>query len=93
LTIPDLVRFAQAKEKAAPFILKIDIEGHEDQLFHSKTDWLRLFKVVVIELHDWMLPGTANSRNFLKQITKYDFDMVFVGENVFCVNNEKKLAR
>jgi hypothetical protein len=44
--------------------------------------------IVIVELHDWMLPGQAVARNFLRAISVLDFDFVHVGENVFCFNNE-----
>ncbi len=72
----------------APFIFKIDIEGGEDELFRGDTSWVRAFPLLIIELHDWRFPGTANSRNFLRAISSYNFDFVFRGENAFCFNNE-----
>jgi FkbM family methyltransferase len=74
-------------EKYSPLILKIDIEGGEKELFSGDFGWLEQIPLLIIELHDWMLPGKANSRNFLKAISSFDFDFVFLGENVFCFNN------
>jgi len=70
-----------------PAILKIDIEGGEDDLFSRDVDWLERMAVVIIELHDWLLPGEATSRNFLRAISSFDFDFIHVGENAFCFNN------
>ncbi len=70
-----------------PFIIKIDIEGFESNLFEKNTEWIDRFPLLSIELHDWMLPGQANSRNFLKAISARDRDFVFSGENVFSVSN------
>lgn len=75
------------KEKAAPFICKIDIEGGEAELFRRNYSWLGRFPLVIIELHDWLLPGEGNSRNFLKAALEFDFDFVYRGENLFCFNN------
>lgn len=74
-----------------PLILKIDIEGAEDALFSGDTAWLDLFPCVIIELHDWMLPFSGSSRNFLRSVTKYDFDLIHRGENTFLFN-KKHLA-
>jgi len=71
-----------------PFIFKIDIEGGEDDLFRDNTSWVRRFPLLIIELHDWRFPGTANSRNFLRTISSHNFDFVFRGENAFCFNND-----
>lgn len=69
-----------------PLILKIDIEGGEGALFQGDTSWLQQFPLVIIELHDWMLPFAGSSRNFLKAIAQYDFDFVHKGENIFLFN-------
>jgi FkbM family methyltransferase len=70
-----------------PFLAKIDIEGFEDVLFSSNTNWIERFPVIIIELHDWMLPGKANSTNFLRAIAQYDRDLLFRGENVVSIAN------
>lgn len=70
-----------------PFICKIDIEGGEATLFEKNTEWLDQFPLVIIELHDWMLPGEGNSRNFLKALVTRNFDFMYRGENSFCFNN------
>ena len=72
---------------SVPFIVKIDIEGFERNLFSENTEWIDRFPVLIIELHDWMLPRTANSRNFLQQISRLDRDFVYRGENVFSISN------
>jgi len=74
-------------EKYSALILKIDIEGGEKELFSKDFGWLGRIPLLIIELHDWMLPGEANSKNFLKAISSFDFDFVYLRENVFCFNN------
>lgn len=69
-----------------PFILKIDIEGGEDIVFSEDAPWLDLFPLVIIELHDWMLPFKSSSRNFFRKISSYSFDLLTQGENTFCFN-------
>ena len=74
-----------------PFILKIDIEGAESDLFSRHCDALNQFPVVVIELHDWMLPGESNSRNFLQWHVEMKRDFVQMGENAFSISNSISL--
>jgi FkbM family methyltransferase len=71
------------------FLVKIDIEGGESRLFESNLGWVGRAMVIVIELHDWMLPGSANSRNFLKAMSEHCRDFVFLGENVFSIRNDR----
>lgn len=66
-----------------PFIVKIDVEGAEADLFRADTAWIERFPVLVIELHDWLLYGQANSGNFLRAVAPLDRDFVYIGENVF----------
>lgn len=70
-----------------PFIAKIDIEGGEAELFAQDTDWVDFFPLLIIELHDWLLPGRANSQNFLRCVASKKRDFVFRGENVFSIAN------
>lgn len=66
-----------------PFLLKIDIEGFEADLFEHPAAALDAFPLIVLELHDWMLPGSASSRPFLAWHAQRRRDFCFRGENVF----------
>ena len=82
-TIADLL----AMRFGEPFILKIDIEGAEQDLFESAGSVIDNFPVVIIELHDWMLPRSASSRTFLQWHAAHDRDFIYHGENVFSFSN------
>ena len=71
-----------------PFLIKIDIEGFESQLFAGDNSWVDKFKVIVIEIHDWMLPGQAISSNLMQALGGRDRDLVFRGENLFSIRND-----
>jgi hypothetical protein len=70
-----------------PFLCKIDIEGGERELFAEQTGWIDCFPLLVIELHDWLLPGQGVSRHFLREMAVRDRDFVYRGENVFSIAN------
>ena len=76
-----------SKNKYTPFIIKIDIEGFEEDLFSKNLEWVDLFPLLIIELHDWMLPKSSNSKNFLQAISKLNRDFVYIGENIFSISN------
>jgi hypothetical protein len=76
-----------AKSQGTLFILKIDIEGAESDLFSRHTEELDRFPLVIIELHDWLLPRESNSCNFLKWYVEKGRDFVHFGENVFSISN------
>tara|TARA_B110000503_G_C7145688_1_gene412831 strand:- start:2077 stop:2670 length:594 start_codon:yes stop_codon:yes gene_type:complete len=73
-----------------PFLIKIDIEGYEKNLFINNYKWIDQFKIIIIELHDWMLPLEANSYNYLKALTNTmgDYrkrDLILSGENLISI--------
>lgn len=76
------------REGFAPFIAKIDIEGGEAELFARDTGWVERFPLLIVELHDWLLPRGRTSHSFLRCIAGLDRDFVYIGENVFSIANE-----
>jgi FkbM family methyltransferase len=70
-----------------PFIVKINIEGGEEELFAQNTDWVQNTGIIIIELHDKILPRKAVSRPFLKCVSALDRDFVYAGFNVFSLDN------
>jgi len=72
-----------------PFIIKIDIEGFEDDLFSANTEWVERFPLLIIETHDWMLPKQRNSGQFLKVISSQNRDFIHKGENIYSISNEE----
>lgn len=85
---PSSIISHSANQNTTPLILKIDIEGGEDALFNGDTNWLNTFPLVIIELHDWMLPFGGSSRNFIKSVAQHDFDFIYRGENIFLFNRQ-----
>ena len=80
VTIPEIL--ARRDEADALFLVKVDIEGFEADLFQGDLGWLDTAEVVIIEPHDWMMPGAGTSRNFQKAMLDRDFEMVISGENL-----------
>jgi FkbM family methyltransferase len=74
-------------ENSRLFLVKIDIEGFEIDVFSGRLDWIADAYVVVIEPHDWMLPGEFSSRNFMKAMVEHEFEIFIIGENLFFVRN------
>ena len=72
------------------FLIKIDIEGSERDLFSKNTEWINQFEIIIIELHDWMLPFQNNSANFVKSLSRsfandIRRDIIISGENLICI--------
>jgi FkbM family methyltransferase len=73
------------------FLIKIDIEGSEMDLFSQNYHLIKKFKIIIIELHDWLYPGKGVSKNFFKFINeqnkqkKFKRDIINFGENLIAI--------
>ena len=85
VTIPDLL--LTHREGCFPFAVKIDIEGAEREVFSANTEWIEHIPVIIVELHDWLLPKKATALPFLRAVSRYDRDFVQVGENAVSIAN------
>lgn len=88
LTINEILN-EESNKNFLPFLIKIDIEGHEKNLFSSNTDWFDKFRIIIIEIHDWMLPGNSISKGYLNSIVesmkKNNRDTIIKGENLISI--------
>jgi FkbM family methyltransferase len=85
VTINDI--FRQNAATHFPFIVKIDIEGGEAALFSEATEWVAQTPILIIELHDWLLPKRGISQPFLKSIAPLDRDLIHIGEDIYSISN------
>jgi len=85
ITIDDVL--TRWSEGAPVDLLKIDIEGSEKELFSAPCDsWLARTRLMVIELHDRMVPGCELA---LDQATScYRFLKMVKGEDSILVRND-----
>jgi len=93
LSVQSLLQTVPKDQDYFPYIAKIDIEGFEKDLFSKNTDWVALFPLIIIELHDWLMPRQGSSKSFLRTIAQYDRDFLFVGENVVSIANDLSVGR
>ncbi len=82
-TINDM--FRQNAATHFPFIVKIDIEGGEAALCSDSTEWVG--QILIVELHDWLLPRRGISQPFLKSIAPLDRDLIHIGEDIYSISN------
>tara|TARA_B100000780_G_scaffold256121_1_gene205110 strand:+ start:434 stop:1162 length:729 start_codon:yes stop_codon:yes gene_type:complete len=73
-----------------PFLIKIDIEGFESELFSKNLEWMDKFDIIIIEIHDWMLPKNSNSSNFINALSETmkkgnKRDLIISGENLISI--------
>jgi FkbM family methyltransferase len=74
-----------------PFIIKIDIEGGEKDLFKKNTEWIDKFKIIIIEPHDWLYEGGLTMKNFLNKIGNLDRDFIILNENIVSIKNNRNI--
>ena len=65
-------------------IVKLDIEGSQKALFSSNTGWVGRSQLIILELDDWLLPWEGTSRPFFSCLSRYAFDYLMRGGNIFC---------
>jgi len=80
-TIAEICELAGVK---SPFIVKLDIEGAQADLFSSNTEWVGNTHLITLELDDWLLPWQGTSRSFFTCMSKYPFDYLLGQESIFC---------
>jgi FkbM family methyltransferase len=80
-TIPDLVAMVPG---GRPWIVKLDIEGGQDELFSANTDWVADAELIMLEPDDWAFAWSGSTVNFLRALSAYDFDYVLDGEMILC---------
>ncbi len=68
---------------AEPFVCKIDIEGFEEDLFARDTSWIDRFEIIMVEPHDWLLPGRRSSRHLQRAMADRGLEMIIQGHSIF----------
>jgi FkbM family methyltransferase len=84
VTLPDLLGRVP---NGAPFIVKIDIEGGEVNLFRSNTEWVERIPVIVFEHHDPGFPWRGTAHAVLSILTKLPRDYVQFGEYIWAFSH------
>ena len=69
-------------------LAKIDIEGFESDLFSGDLRWMDDVFAVIIEPHDWMMPGKGSSRSFQAAFGNRDFEIFSRGENLIYLRRD-----
>lgn len=82
-TIPTLL--ARWGEGSRPWLAKIDIEGGERELFASGAEWMDQFPILIVEPHDWLLPGTGTVQPLLQALAARQRDFLIRGESIVSV--------
>jgi len=85
ITIPELLGSREAG--LFPFLIKIDIEGAKKEVFSANTEWIPRTAVIMVELHDRLLPNQGTALPFLQAVQQCDRDFILSGETVVSIAN------
>jgi FkbM family methyltransferase len=77
---------------SAPFLLKVDIEGAEKRMFTGPAAVLDQFPIIIMEPHDWMLPGQQTSVEFFRFHAQAGREFSMRNENVVSIAHDPSLA-
>jgi FkbM family methyltransferase len=80
-TVDDLVAMVPGGQ---PWIVKLDIEGAQAELFSTNTDWVGRADVIVLEPDDWSFTWSGSTVNFFKALSAHKFDYLLDGELILC---------
>lgn len=75
-----------ASDTMVPFILKIDVEGAEKELFDHSLPTIASFPLIIFEPHDFYMPGARTASPFFKFHAASGRDFLFHYENVFSMD-------
>lgn len=76
---------------AQPFIVSLDVEGND--LFAANVEWLQRTPVIIASLSDYLVPGTAASRRFVRYAAGWDRDFMYAEDNIFSLNRALALTQ
>ena len=87
ISMSEIFNLLQNKENV---IVKIDIEGGEEHLMASNTNWLKDCSLMTIEIHDRCHPEMYNSStNVINALSKANFAIVPTKDILICYNRAK----
>ncbi|QJY47868.1 FkbM family methyltransferase [Pseudonocardia broussonetiae] len=83
LTVPEIV--ADQGDECELFLVKIDIEGSEADLFSADTEWVGQASAMFVEPHDYLYPGQGVTSSLRKVTATLDLDLLVERENLVFV--------
>lgn len=76
-----------------PFIVKIDIEGGEREVFRE-ISWIEKTPILIVEPHDWMLPKSGTCEPLLWALGQFpDRDFIIHREHVVSIAHDLRCQR
>ena len=90
-TVHDLQGLIQGRK--ALFLVKVDIEGFEADLFEHSVEWVAEAAAIFVEVHDWLFPNKHTSQSMQKALLGQGFEILLRGENLMFIREASELDR
>ncbi|WP_018046119.1 FkbM family methyltransferase [Methylobacterium sp. 88A] len=74
-------------------IVKIDVEGFEKDVFSGEIGWVSEPHAIIVEPHDWMLPGDGTSFPLQDILLRERREMILSGDNLMLFKSRAASAR
>ena len=74
-------------------IVKIDVEGFEKDVFSGEIGWVSEPHAIIVEPHDWMLPGDGTSFPLQDILLRERREMILSGDNLILFKSRAASAR
>lgn len=84
-SLPTLLK-SKSPMTYTPFLLKLDIEGAEKTLFDGDCSAIAHFPIIIMEPHDWFLPGQATSLGFFRFHAAAGRELLIQHENIVSID-------
>ncbi len=84
-TVERLLELASLRSApATPILVKMDVEGAERDLFStSSRAWLARTPLLIVETHDWLMPGASLSHGLMQALAARRGDVFARGEDIY----------
>ncbi|MDA0754189.1 MAG: FkbM family methyltransferase [Candidatus Marinimicrobia bacterium] len=72
------------------FILKVDVEGSENEIFSKNLSWLDRCAIIIIEIHDRYEPANLlrSSNSFIKYLATENYAIIPIDDSLICINSK-----
>ena len=80
--------YSDRSQIANPFIVKLEIERCETELFFVNTEWLDRTPIIILQLQDCLIPGTKNSRAFVECVANRNRDFIYLHDCIFSIDRQ-----
>jgi FkbM family methyltransferase len=83
VTVDDLL--SDEGPDADIFLVKVDIEGFERDLFQDNLEWIDSAAAIIVEPHDWLFPDEETSQPLQRALVARGREILICGEHLLFV--------